>query len=90
MTEEKVVKVFKALANPTRLKMVRDLQHCPNSEERCSELSAKSMLSQPTLSHHFRRLIEADIIHEAKFGTKKSYRLNHKLLENIGIDHNKL
>ncbi len=90
MAEDKVVKVFKALANPTRLKMVRELKSCPNSEESCSHLSEKSILSQPTLSHHFNRLVEAGIVHETKFGTQKNYALNRQLLDSIGIDYKKL
>lgn len=90
MAEDKTIKVFRALANPIRLKMVRELKHCPNSEESCSELSSKTMLSQPTMSHHFNRLLDAGIISETKLGTQKNYSLNRKLLENLGIDYKKL
>jgi len=89
-TEDKTVKVLKSLANPTRLGMVRRLKICHNAEESCGELSAKIMLSQPTLSHHFNRLIEAGVIIETKFGTQKNYTLNRKLLADVGIDYKKI
>ena len=90
VSEEKTVKVLKALASPARLRMIRELKKCPNGEESCGELSGKSRLSQPTLSHHFNRLVEAGVITEEKFGTQKNYILNHALLSRLGIDYKKL
>lgn len=84
-----VIKVFKALANPTRLSLIKDLASCPKGET-CGKLSEKKLLSQPTMSHHFLKLIEAKVITERKFGTQKEYILNRPLLESIGIDIKKL
>lgn len=87
--QEKTVKVLKAIANPTRLALVKELGRCP-SGEKCSKLSEKQMLSQPTMSHHFLKLVEAGVIKERKFGTEKEYVLNKPLLETLGIDIKKL
>jgi DNA-binding transcriptional ArsR family regulator len=83
------IKVLKALANPTRLALIKDLARCPGGES-CGKLSEKKMLSQPTMSHHFLKLLEAGVITERKFGTQKEYRLNKPLLESMGIDLKKL
>lgn len=85
----KTVKVLKSLANPTRLDIVKELARCPSGET-CGKLSEKNYLSQPTMSHHFLKLIEAGVISERKFGTQKNYMLNKPLLESSGIDINKL
>lgn len=90
MKDEKAVKIFKALASPIRLSMVRRLAACKDSRGACSELSSRIDLSQPTLSHHFNRLIESGIIIESKQRTSKFYSLNRKLLATHGIDINKL
>lgn len=86
---ESTVKVLKSLANSTRLDIVKDLSHCPNGET-CGKLSEKKYLSQPTMSHHFLKLVEAGVITEHKVGTQKNYRLNKPLLESVGININKL
>lgn len=86
---QKTIKVLKSLANPTRLEIVKDLARCPSGET-CGKLSEKKYLSQPTMSHHFLKLIEAGVITERKFGTQKQYILNKPLLDSMGIDISKL
>lgn len=90
MKDENKVKVLKALANTTRLALVRQLNGCDSRQKSCGELSERSMLSQPTLSHHFARLIEAGIITEKKIHTRKIYQLDERLLAGCGIDITKL
>jgi len=78
MDINKEVEVLKALADVTRLSIVKELsQHGPLN---CSELSDMFDLTQPTLSHHFKRLIEVDVIVAQKEGTHMIYTLNRKLL----------
>lgn len=83
------VKVLKALADPTRISMVRKLAARPGSES-SEVLCQKSLLSQPTLSHHLQRLVEAGVILESKKGVSKNYKLNRPLLARYGIAVNKL
>ncbi len=87
--QDPAVKVLKSLADPTRLGMVRKLAACPAGTSG-EALCQKSILSQPTLSHHFQRLVEAGVIAESKTGVVKNYRLNKELLERIGINIHKL
>lgn len=90
MHEDKTVAVLKALADPTRLELVRQLAECPTGKESCGDLSANSCLSQPAMSHHFTKLAGAGVITENKNGTHKSYSLNRELLSSCGIDVTKL
>lgn len=83
------VKVLKSLADPTRLGMVRKLAACPAGTSG-EALCQKSILSQPTLSHHFQRLVEAGVVIESKAGVAKNYKLNKELLARSGIDIKKL
>ncbi len=88
----KIVHVLKALADETRLSIVRKLARgngvvCGCDVTACS--SVKTM-SQPTMSHHFNKLVEAGVVIEEKRGTQKFYALDTAMLEAIGIDVHKL
>jgi len=83
MNIDKQVTVMKALADVTRLAIARKLSQVESLN--CGELSETFDLSQPTLSHHFKRLIEADIIIAKKEGTHMVYSLNKLLLHQVGI-----
>ncbi len=85
-----IVKIFKALADPTRLDIVRSLIKKPHDTASCSEVSNCSSLSQPAMSHHFKKLVDAGVILEQKQGTEKFYELNNDLLAAVGINPNKL
>jgi len=77
------VEILKALADVTRFSILQKLAEY--SSLNCSELSERFDLTQPTLSHHFKRLIEVDAIIAKKEGTHMVYTLNRKLLKANGI-----
>ena len=84
---EQTIIILKALADPTRLDIIRRLIRDGAS---CTEVRAKSALSQPAISHHFGKLVEAGIVLEQKSGKEKFYELNTTLLNQHGIDPHKL
>lgn len=90
MYQNEQVKVFKALADPTRLELVRQLARCSGGTKSCGSLSSRSELSQPALSHHFAKLVSAEIVYEHKDGQRKYYTLNKKLLQRSGLLLHKL
>jgi DNA-binding transcriptional ArsR family regulator len=90
MQNDQTVAVFKALADPTRLKLVRELAATPALSESCGKLSADACLSQPAMSHHFAKLVSAGVVMEQKEGKEKSYKLNRQLLADCGIVAEKL
>ena len=93
MKQANTVKVLKSLADETRLSMVRRLAEMDCEvvgNEIVTDCSHALNLSQPTMSHHFNKLVAADVLIERKVGVEKMYQLNKELLENIGIDPNKL
>lgn len=83
MNINKQVEIMKALADITRLAIVNKLSQYESLN--CGELSETFQLSQPTLSHHFKRLIEVGIILAKKEGTHMIYSLNKPLLLKNGI-----
>ncbi len=90
MHDDTFVTVFKALGDKTRLDIVRTIAHKPHDTASWSEARTCSSLSQPAMSHHFKKLVEAGIVIERKSGTEKSYELNHKLFDKLGINPDKL
>jgi DNA-binding transcriptional ArsR family regulator len=78
------VKILKALADQTRLQMALEL--LDRDEASCQELSKKFGLSQPTLSHHYNKLIAVGIVVSRKEGAGWYYRLNRDLLYTMGIN----
>ena len=83
------VNIFKALADPTRLDIVRSLVKKPHDTASCAQVSTCSSLSQPAMSHHFKKLVDAGVITERKQGTEKIYELNNSLLNRAGINPDK-
>lgn len=85
--------ILKSLADDTRLSIVRKLAHdnCEvNSSDIVSDCALALKLSQPTMSHHFQKLVAAGVIIERKNGASKYYALHREQLESIGINADKL
>jgi len=70
--------VFKALANPTRRRVLQLLRERPMS---AGELAAEFEVSKPTMSAHFSALREADLIASEKHGKSVVYQLKMSVLE---------
>jgi DNA-binding transcriptional ArsR family regulator len=71
-------KVFKALGDPTRRRILQLLRE---REMTAGELADCFQLAKPTLSGHFNVLREADLVVSEKSGTTITYRLNVSVLE---------
>lgn len=60
MDARRIAAVAKALADPTRAKMLRELREA--GEMTCSEVSGCCTLAQPTISHHVQVLQKAGLV----------------------------
>ena len=79
---EKMAKVFKALSDPKRIKIV-DLLSCG---EMCGCVLLKCFeVTQPTLAHDMKVLSEAGIVKSRRDGKKTMYSLDWKSLEGMNI-----
>jgi DNA-binding transcriptional ArsR family regulator len=70
--------VFRALADPTRRRVLALLREKPMS---AGELAEQFDVSKPTMSAHFTVLREAGLIDAAKNGKSIIYRLKMSVLE---------
>jgi DNA-binding transcriptional ArsR family regulator len=70
--------VFEALSHPVRRKILVLLREGPMS---AGELAENFDLSKPTLSVHFNKLKDADLVAVERQGTSLIYHLNMSILE---------
>jgi ArsR family transcriptional regulator len=76
----KTVTIFKALADPTRLKILE----CIENGERCiCEIIPYTGKSQPNVSQHLKILKHAGLIKERKDGTRIMIKVSHKEIFSI-------
>ena len=71
-------KVFKALSDPTRRRILQLLRE---REMSAGEIADCFALSKPTMSGHFGVLREADLVASERAGASIVYRLNVSVLE---------
>lgn len=76
------VRLLAALADPTRLEILRELA---GSSETCAcDLTECCAVSQPTVSHHLRVLREAGVVVSERRGSNIYYRVSPDLVERLG------
>ena len=80
-TTDPEVLLLAALADPTRLEMLRQL--AASSEVCACDLTSCCLVSQPTISHHLRVLREAGVVTSERRGSWVFYRLAPNLIERL-------
>ena len=93
MEQKRTIEVLKALADETRIGIVRKLAAECKPVSSCDIVQScvsRASLSQPAMSHHFGKLVDAGVIVEHKAGTSKQYMLNTAYLASMGVDVTKL
>ena len=80
--------IFKALSDPTRLRILAFLNN--EFEHPCKDVSKHFNLAQPTMCHHFRVLKQAGLIESRRRGTSVCYQLRREYLYDMGIDLEKM
>ncbi len=61
--------VFKALADPNRLRLLSIIKASPSGSTCVCDLTEPLDLGQPTVSHHLKVLVEAGLLRREKRGT---------------------
>lgn len=72
---EQLAGVFKAIADPARLRLLSFIAAQPEAEACVCNLTAPLALTQPTVSHHLKVLYEAGLIDRERRGTWIYYRI---------------
>lgn len=74
---ERLAHLFRALADPARLRILGAIADQPRSGK---ELAESLGLTPPTISHHMRKLVEAGLVQVTSEGTRHTYRLDEQTL----------
>lgn len=67
--------VFKALADPNRLRLLSIVKGAASGEACVCDLTEPLDLGQPTVSHHLKILVDSGLLHREKRGTWAYYSL---------------
>lgn len=81
MRDDRMVLIAKALADPTRLKLLRAIRGAGPEGMTCSDACALCDQSQPTVSHHLKTLESAGLIRIRAKGQFHLLRANDRLIE---------
>ena len=77
---------FKALADPTRIQLLHLVAGAGRDEACVCDLTDSVALSQPTVSHHLRILVEAGLLTRERRGTWAWYRVADTGLRTLRAD----
>ncbi len=73
-------RLFKALNDPTRRRILEMLRH---QSRTAGEIAEACGVPRPTLSHHLDLLMNAALIDQEKQGTFRRYHLNTSVVEDV-------
>lgn len=76
-------RLFKALADRNRLRILNCLLQAGGEPVCVCEFQPALGISQPTVSHHLKQLVEAGLLEREKRGTFAYYRLKPGALEQV-------
>jgi len=72
---QRLAAVLKAIAEPTRLRLLSLVAARPTGEACICDLTAPVALTQPTVSHHMKTLVEAGLLEREQRGKWAYYRM---------------
>lgn len=72
---ERLARIFKALGDPTRVRLVSLIAAHAGAEACVCELTEPVGLTQPTVSHHLKQLVDAGLLTREQRGRWSYYRL---------------
>ena len=80
---ERYATLFKVLANPARLRLLSQLSAEGCGPVSVGELTETSGLSQPTVSHHLKRLTEAGLLDKVRVGRTVTHQVRPELFAEL-------
>jgi ArsR family transcriptional regulator len=89
MDLKKLKKISKALADISRLQILMEIRR-KSSYLMCSDICEFINLSQPSISHHIKQLMDAELITYTKEGRQMKYQINEDTINQYVAFLNKL
>ena len=82
-TADQLARVFKALSDPTRVRLLSLIAATAGGEACACDLIEPVNLSQPTVSHHMRQLLDAGLVTREQRGKWAYYRVVNDTLHAV-------
>jgi ArsR family transcriptional regulator len=79
---EETAALFAALADPARVKIVQQIARCGGACCAC-EFEPEVGLSQPTVSHHLKKLTDVGLLHREQRGRWAYFSLRRDAVEKL-------
>jgi DNA-binding transcriptional ArsR family regulator len=85
MDDDLMARQFKALSDPTRIRIVRALPRTADCESvyNVSELAEELNLPQPTVSHHLRILYQAGLVRNKRMCRDVYYWIDEEAVQSV-------
>ena len=81
MDEKTLLRVLKAIGHPKRFRMVQEIAAA--GELSCGEIGVRFDCSQPTISHHMKILVQADVLVMREAGQQRIITVNRPLIDAV-------
>lgn len=82
-TAEHLAALFKALADPARVKLISLIAASDAGEACICDLTGPLSLTQPTVSHHMKLLVDTGLVSREQRGRWAYYRVNGDALDAV-------
>jgi ArsR family transcriptional regulator len=79
--DRELIRLLKALADPTRFRMIQEISQA--GELSCGEVATRFDVSQPTISHHLKILLQAGLLVQRTEGKHHFTSVDRALLANF-------
>ncbi|MBT2511641.1 winged helix-turn-helix transcriptional regulator [Streptomyces sp. ISL-98] len=80
---QRLADMLKAIADPTRLQLLRIIERAPAGEACVCDLTECLGLRQPTVSHHLKIMTEAGLLNRERRGTWSWFSVNNDGLRRV-------
>ena len=84
-TAQTLARMFKALGDPTRVKLLSLIAAAPEGEACICDMTDPVGLSQPTVSHHMKLLVESGLATREQRGKWAYYRVSPEMLRSLAM-----
>lgn len=81
MTNERLTRIAKALADPTRFRLLRSIAQARGGELCCGDLARRFPIAQATVSHHLKVLTDAGLVEARRDGQHSWFRAVRPVLD---------
>ena len=81
MTDATLLRALKALAHPTRFRMVQEIAAA--GELSCGQLGDRFHLAQPTISHHLKLLSDSGVVNIRKEAQHHFITIDREMIDGV-------